>query len=127
MQAGRRININQNITTANGDLILEANHGSATSTGSGNRYITGGGNLNVGTGSITISMLGGSSSYSQSLSPSGDMSANTIIVNASNNANQGNITLNGTLTASNTFCNKQCNITQLFSAGTLIAVLFPIL
>ena len=55
--------------------------------GSGNRYITGSGDLNVGTGSITISMLSGSSSYSQSLSPSGDMSANTITVNASNNAN----------------------------------------
>ena len=102
MQAGRRININQNITTANGDLILEANHGSASNTGSGNRFISGSGDLNVGTGSITISMLSGSSSYSQSLSPSGDMSADTITVNASNNSNQGNITLNGTLTASNT-------------------------
>ena len=122
MQAGRRININQNITTANGDLILEANHGSASSTGSGNRYITGGGDLNVGTGSITISMLSGSSSYSQSLSPSGDMSANTITVNASNNANQGNITLNGTLTASNTISvTNSATSSQSFSAGTLIA------
>ena len=34
-------------------------------------------------------------SYSQSLSPSGDMTANTFTVNASNNSNQGNITLNG--------------------------------
>ena len=83
--------------------------------------ITGGGDLNVGTGSITI-YVEWFLSYSQSLSPSGDMSANTITVNASNNANQGNITLNGTLTASNTISvTNSATSSQSFSAGTLIA------
>ena len=84
MQAGRRININQDITTANGDLILTANHSSASNVGSSSKYITGSGDLNVGTGSITISMSTGSTSVSQYMNPSGNMTANTITVNASN-------------------------------------------
>ena len=47
-------------------------------------------------------MLSGSQLLFAIFEPSGDMSANIITVNASNNSNQGNITLNGTLTASNT-------------------------
>ena len=101
-QAGRRININQDITTANGDLILEANHTSASSVGSSSRYITGSGDINVGTGSISITMSTGSTTVTQFMNPSGDMTANTITVNASNGSGQGNITLNGTLTAADT-------------------------
>ena len=122
MQAGRRININQDITTANGDLILTANHSSASNVGSSSKYITGSGDLNVGTGSITISMSNGQPAITQFMNPSGDMTANSITVNASNGSGQGNITLNGTLTAANTISvTNSATSTQSFSAGSLIA------